>query len=124
MQENNNNKYFTLGDIFLIVLEQMAQDEEKRAYIRKTRTLVDMPECAEYLSFGLMNAMGYPTPIAERTLNKAIDCIIHFYEDNIDENQEWTLEQKNNQKGLMREFMSKYRMAIKNFIASKNLLYN
>lgn len=124
MQENNNNKYFTLGDIFLIVLEQMAQDEEKRAYIRKTRTLMDMPECAEYLSFGLMNAMGYPTPIAERTLNKAIDCIIHFYEDNIDENQEWTLEQKNNQKGLMREFMSKYRMAIKNFIASKNLLYN
>lgn len=123
MQENNNNKYFTLGDIFLIVLEQMAQDEEKRAYIRKTRTLMDMPECAEYLSFGLMNAMGYPTPIAERTLNKAIDCIIHFYEDNIDENQEWTLEQKNNQKGLMREFMSKYRMAIKNFIASKNLLY-
>lgn len=124
MQENNNNKYFTLGDIFLIVLEQMAQDEEKRAYIRKTRTLMDMPECAEYLSFGLMNAMGYQTPIAERTLNKAIDCIIHFYEDNIDENQEWTLEQKNNQKGLMREFMSKYRMAIKNFIASKNLLYN
>lgn len=124
MQENNNNKYFTLGDIFLIVLEQMAQDEEKRAYIRKTRTLMDMPECAEYLSFGLMNAMGYPTPIAERTLNKAIDCIIHFYEDNIDENQEWTLEQKNNQKGLMREFMSKYRMAIKNFIASKNLLFN
>lgn len=124
MQENNNNKYFTLGDIFLIVLEQMAQDEEKRAYIRKTRTLMDMPECAEYLSFGLMNAMGYPTPIAERTLNKAIDCIIHFYEDNIDENQERTLEQKNNQKGLMREFMSKYRMAIKNFIASKNLLYN
>lgn len=124
MQENNNNKYFTLGDIFLIVLEQMAQDEEKRAYIRKTRTLMDMPECAEYLSFGLMNAMGYPTPIAERTLNKAIDCIIHFYEDNIDENQEWTPEQKNNQKGLMREFMSKYRMAIKNFIASKNLLYN
>ena len=123
MQENNNNKYFTLGDIFLIVLEQMAQDEEKRAYIRKTRTLMDMPECAEYLSFGLMNAMGYPTPIAERTLNKAIDCIIHFYEDNIDENQEWTLEQKNNQKGLMREFMSKYRMAIKNFIASKKLLY-
>ena len=85
---------------------------------------MDMPECAEYLSFGLMNAMGYPTPIAERTLNKAIDCIIHFYEDNIDENQEWTLEQKNNQKGLMREFMSKYRIAIKNFIASKNLLYN
>ena len=123
MQENNNNKYFTLADIFLIVLEQMAQDEEKRAYIRKTRTLMDMPECAEYLSFGLMNAMGYQTPIAERTLNKAIDCIIHFYEDNIDENQEWTLEQKNNQKGLMREFMSEYRTAIKNFIASKKLLY-
>lgn len=124
MQENNNNKYFTLADIFLNVLEQMAQDEGKRTYIRKIRTLIDVPECAEYLNFGLMNAMGNPTPIAERTLNKAIDCITHFYEDNIEENQEWTLEQKNNQKGLMREFMSKYRMAIKNFIASKNLLYN
>ena len=124
MQENNNNKYFTLADIFLNVLEQMAQDEGKRTYIRKIRTLIDVPECAEYLNFGLMNAMGNPTPIADRTLNKAIDCITHFYEDNIEENQEWTLEQKNNQKGLMREFMSKYRMAIKNFIASKNLLYN
>ena len=123
MQENNNNKFFTLADIFLIVLEQMAQDEGKRTYIRKIRTLIDVPECAEYLNFGLMNAMGNPTPIAERTLNKAIDCIIHFYEDNIEENQEWTPHQKKVQKELMREFMSEYRTAIKNFIASKKLLY-
>ena len=46
MQENINNKYFILADIFLIVLEQMAQDEGKRTYIKKIRTLMDVPECA------------------------------------------------------------------------------
>ncbi|MBO7568908.1 MAG: hypothetical protein J6T11_00945 [Bacteroidaceae bacterium] len=55
---------------------------------------MDVPECAEYLSFGLMNAMGIPTPIAASTVDKAIGCITHFYEDSIEENQEWTLQQK------------------------------
>ena len=123
MQESNMNpRPLTLADIFLMVLEQMVQDEEKKTYIRKVRTLMDVPECAEYLSFGLMNAMGIPTPIAASTVDKAIDCITHFYEDNIEENQEWTLQQKKVQRGLMREFMSEYQEAVKQAIASRNLL--
>ena len=81
-----------------------------------------VPECAEYLGFGLKNAIGIPTPIAASTVDKAIDCITHFYEDNIEENQEWTPQQKKVQKGLMREFMSEYQKAVKQAITSMNLL--
>lgn len=122
MTDSNNVRPLTLTDIFLMALEQMAQDEEKKAYIRKVRTLMDVPECADFLSCCVINAMGIPTPIAASTINKAIDCLIHFYEDNIEENQEWTPQQKTVQKGLMREFMSEYQKAVKSFIASKNLL--
>lgn len=123
MQESNTNtRPLTLADIFLVVLEQMAQDEEKKAYIRKVRTLMDVPECAEFLSCCVINAMGIPTPIATNTINKAIDCLIHFYEDNIEENPQISPEQKKAQKVLMREFMSGYRKAVKNFIASRYLL--
>lgn len=114
---NPDTNPLTLADIFLIVLEQMAQDEEKKAYIRRVRTLMDVPECAEFLSCCVINVMGIPTPIAASTINKAIDCLIHFYEDNIEESSQISPDQKKNQKVLMREFMSEYRKAVKNFIA-------
>lgn len=120
--DNNRNRPTTLADIFLDVLEQMSKDEKFKVYVRKVKILMDVPECAEYLTCGLMNAMGHPTPIASTTVDKAIDCLIHFYEDNIEENQDWTRGQKDVQKGLMRKFMSEYRNAVKNFISSKNLL--
>ena len=120
--ENTDSRPFTLVDIFLEVLEQKYNDESQKSYIRKVKTLMDVPECAEYLSCGLMNAMGHPTPITASTVDKAVDCIIHFYDDNIEENHEWTKEQKKVQKGLMRSFMNEYRNAIKNFISSQNLL--
>lgn len=119
---HNNNRPLTLADIFLDVLEQMSNDEKFKAYVRKVKTLMVIPECAEYLRFGLMNAMGNPTPIAASTIDKAVDCLTHFYEDNIEENQEITKEQKEVQKGLMKGFLSDYKVAVKNFIASKSLL--
>ena len=119
---DSNNRPLTLADIFLMILEQMAQDEEKKSYIRKVKTLMDVPECAEFLSCCLINAMGYPTPIAASTVDKAIDCITHFYEENIEENKELTPQQNKVQKSLMQEFMSKFRTTVKKFIASKNLL--
>ena len=120
--DNNSYRPHTLADIFLEVLEQKAKDEEFKAYVRKVKILMDVPECTEYLTCGLMNAMGHPTPIASTTVDKAIDCLIHSYENNIEENHDWTREQKDVQKGLMRKFMSEYRNAVKNFISSKNLL--
>lgn len=107
-KQTNDTRPLTLADIFLEVLEQMAKDEEFKAYVRKVKTLMNVPECAEYLSFGLMNAMGFQTPIAASTIDKAIDCITHFYEDNIEGNSEWTQQYKTVQKGLMREFMREY----------------
>lgn len=119
---NNDTRPLTLADIFLEVLEQRSNDESQKAYIRKVKTLMDVPECAEYLSFGLMNALGHPAPIAASTIDKAIDCITHFYEDNIEENQELTREEKEVQKALMKGFMNEYQEAIKEAITSKNLL--
>lgn len=119
---NSDPRPLTLADIFLMVLEQMAQDEEKKAYIRKVRTLMDVPECAEFMSCCVINAMGIPTPIAATTIDKAIDCLIHFYEDNIEENPQISPEQKKVQKELMREFMNECRKAVKNIIASRYLL--
>ncbi len=123
MQDGNTNtRSLTLADIFLMMLEKMAQDEEKKAYIRKVRMLMDVPECAEFLSCCVINAMGIPTPIAASNINKAFDCLIHFYEDNIEENSQILPEQKDAQKVLMRVFMSGYRIAVINFMASQYLL--
>ena len=118
----NNNRPLTLADIFLQALEQKSNDESQKSYIRKVKTLMDVPECVEYLSCGLMNALGQPAPIAASTVDQAVDFIIHLYEDNIEENHKWTKEQKKVRKGLMKSFMNDYRNAVKNFIASKNLL--
>jgi len=120
--DNFDTRPLTLADIFLEVLEQRSNDESQKAYIRKVKTLMDVPECAEYLSFGLMNALGHPAPIAASTIDKAVDCITHFYEDNIEENQELTREEKGVQKALMKGFMNEYQEAIKEAITSKNLL--
>lgn len=69
---NDDSRSLTLADIFLEVLEQKSNDEKFKAFVRKVKTLMDIPECAEYLSFGLMNAMGNPTPIAASTVDKTV----------------------------------------------------
>ena len=124
MNSNYNNTYnpLTLADIFLDVLEQMSKDEKHKAYVRKVRTLMDVPECSEFLSRTLINAMGYPTPISESTVDKAVNCLIHFHEGNIEECKDLTKAQKEFQKVMMKEFMNQYCKTIKTFIASKNLL--
>lgn len=122
MENNSNNYNITLADIFLEVLEQKSNDESQKAYIRKVKTLMDVPECSELLSCTLINAMGHPTPIAASIVDKAVDCLIHFHEDNIEGNQDLTKGQKAMQKGAMNVFMNECRKALKSFIASKNLL--
>ena len=121
-ESNTNTRPLTLADIFLEVLEQKSNDDRLKAYVRKVKTLMDVPECAEFLGVCLMNAMGHPTRIAESTIDKAVNCLTHFYENNIEENQEWTRGQKNEQKGLMKGFMNEYRQAVKALAASRGLL--
>ena len=117
-----NTRPLTLADIFLEVLEQWFSDDSQKAYVRKVKTLMNVPECAEFLSISLMNAMGHPTRIAVSTIDKAVNCLTHFYEDNIKENQELTREQKNGQKELMKGFMNDYCQAVKALAASRSLL--
>lgn len=117
-----NSRPLTLADIFLEVLEQKSNDNRQKAYVRKVKTLMNVPECSEFLGVCLMNAMGHPTRIAESTIDKAVNCLTHFYENNIEENQEWTRGQKNEQKGLMKGFMNEYRQAVKALAASRGLL--
>ena len=122
MYNKSNCQALTLADIFFMTLEKMSKDDKFKSFVRKVKTLMDVPECAEYLNCVIINEMGYPTPIAADTVDKAIDCIVHFYEDYIEENRQWTRVQKANQKVYMREFMAKYRDIVMNYIASNKLL--
>ena len=58
MEDNCSTRPLALGDIFLDVLEQMSNDESQKTYVRKVKILMDVPECAEFLSICLINAMA------------------------------------------------------------------
>lgn len=109
-----NPQSITLGDILLEVMENMSRNEVQKSFFRKLRILLGVPEFTEYLNCLLINALGYPTPIAAKTVDKAIDCLISFYEDNV--------EQKTAEKTNMKFFMAEYRLAVKNSLSSRNLL--
>ena len=112
----------TLGDVLLEVMENMSKNEEQKSFFRKLRILLGVPEFAEYLNCLLINALGFPTPIAARTVDKAIDCLISFYEDNIEAAKGFTDEQKTAEKTNMKFFMAEYRMAVKNNLSFRKLL--
>ena len=122
MNQIDNFQPRTLGDIFLKILEQMSQDEEKEKFIKNVSALIEVPECAEYINCCVSNALGHSTHIATSTVDRAIDCLIQSYELDIDNNQEWEQEQKMMQTTLMHKFMDEYRNLAKCFIASHNLL--
>lgn len=118
----DNSQSLTLADIFLMVMEQMAKDEKQKSHIRKVRTLMNVPEFAEYLHFLLMDALGHPIQIAVQTVDKAIDCLVHLYENNISENPMWKPKQKVTQKALIKGFMDEFRNRTKVALAGRNLL--
>ena len=122
MNIDNNNHPLTLADIFLTVMEQTAKDENQKEYIRRVRIMMGIPEYSEFLNCLVVNAMGNPTPIAATTVDKAVDCIIHFNEDNIENISDATKDQKDVEKVRMRSFMENYRISVKEYIAANNLL--
>ncbi len=111
----------TLFDIFLIVLERTGNDSSRK-FVRKTRILMNVPECSEYLNCILVNALGIPCCIKSDVVDKAIDNIIHLYEDDIDCFYYATREQKDKEKSAMRLFMEQYRCAVKEYLKSQGLL--
>ena len=111
----------TLFDIFVAVLERNGNDET-RIFVSKTRTLMNVPECAEYLNCILINALGVPCCISENVVDKAVDCIIHLHEDDIECFYNATQQQKEAEKNTMRVFMEQYRNSVKEFLKSQRLL--
>lgn len=122
MTESNNVRALTLADIFLMVLEQIAQDEEKKVYIRQGTDFDGRTRMRRIFELLCDKCNGDSDSNCSKYRYKAIDRLIHFYEDSIEENPQISPEQKKTQKVLMRESMSEYRMTVKNFIASRNLL--
>lgn len=114
-------RQITLFDIFITVLEKDSNDATKNL-IRKTRILMNVPECLEYLNCILINALGIRCCIAEKVVDKAVDCIIHLHEDDIECFYNTTKQQKDAEKTAMRSFMEHYRCAVKEYLKSQGLL--
>lgn len=123
MQNKDMEKIITLFDIFITVLERNG-NEVTRNFARKTKILMNVPECAEYLNCILINAIGVPYRISDNVVDKAIDCIIHMHEDDIEYFYNATQQQKEAEKNAMRVFMEQYRNSVKEFLMSQNLLLN
>ena len=111
----------TLLDIFISVLERTG-DETSRNIVKKTRILMNAPECSEYLNCLLINALGIPCCIASDVVDKAIDCIIQLHEDDIECFNNATKQQKDAEKAAMKSFMGQYRYAVKEYLKSQGLL--
>lgn len=114
-------RQITLFDIFITVLERDSNDAT-RNFIRKTRILMNVPECVEYLNCILINAIGVRCCMAENVVDKAVDCIIHLHEDDIECFNNATKQQKNAEKAAMKSFMEQYRYAVKEYLKSQGLL--
>lgn len=114
-------KQLTLFDVFITILEKSG-DDATRNFVRKTKILMSVPECAEYLNCLLINALGVPCCVAENVVDKAIDCIIHLHEDDIDCFYNATTKQKEAEKTAMKAFMEQYRTTVKDFLKRKGLL--
>lgn len=114
-------RQITLFDIFLTVLERTGNDATQN-FIHKTRILMNVPECVEYLNCILINAIGVRCCIAENVVDKAVDCIVHLHDDDIECFYNATQQQKDAEKSAMRLFMEQYRKSVKRFIENQGLL--
>lgn len=114
-------RQITLFDIFLTVLERIGNDAAQN-FIHKTRILMNVPECVEYLNCILINAIGVRCCMSENVVDKAVDCIIHLYEDDIECFYNATKQQKDAEKNAMKSFMEQYRCAVKEYLNSQGLL--
>lgn len=72
------------------------------------------------LSCTITNALGYPITIEEKTIEKAVDCIIEFHKHNIDSKGDDI--NKELEKNAMIIFINECRAALKAYFASRGLL--
>lgn len=118
---NQQDNYLrTLADVFLIVLEQQSKNKRRKMYVQKVKALIKVPACTELLSCTIANDLGYHTPIKERIIDKAVDCIIEFHKHNIDAKEDDI--NKELEKNAMMIFINECRAALKAYFASKGLL--
>lgn len=107
-----NSDMKTVADLFLMLIEQHGS-HYLRSRVKKIRAFMKYPEWKEFFEKALLDSMGYPVQINERTLDKAIDCTIELLETDIEESR-WSDEsEKMRQKSYMHAFMEWYRDIVK-----------
>ena len=95
---------YYLVDVLLKILEDN-YDDFGREFVQRVRVLIKMPECAELFNCVVVNALGLRANIKESIVDRGIDCLIDFYEHDIDNEDSWTEKQRSHCKIIMKNDM-------------------
>lgn len=97
-------RQYYLVDVLLKILEDK-YDDFGREFVQRVRLLIKMPQCAELFNCVVVNALGLRVNINESIVDRGIDCLIDFYEHNIDKDNSLTEKQRNQRKIKMKNDM-------------------
>ena len=114
-------KSTTLGELFLDILEQNANDNT-RHLIQETRILMTSPDYAELFTVILFNALGYYAQISESKVDNAITFMIKKNELSIDAIPNITIDEKNTRKQIMNTFLGICKQQLKEYLRYYNIL--
>lgn len=98
----------TIADLFLFLLEQYGSPYIRKR-VKKIRMFMNYPEWVEFFNIAIVDAMGYPVPIKESTLDKGVDYIIELFEADIEEANYDSEEARRRERTNMHAFMAWYR---------------
>ena len=102
----------TIADLFLFLLERYGSPYIRKR-VKKIKLLMNCPDWVEFFNNAIVDAMGYPVPIKETTLDKGVDYIIDLFENDIEETQFASEEDKRRERTNMHAFMAWYRETAK-----------
>lgn len=95
---------YYLVDALLKILEDN-NDNFGREFVQRVRVLIKIPECAELFNCVVINALGLHVNIKESIVDRGIDCLIDYYEHDIDNRIPLTEKQRNQCKIKMKNDM-------------------
>lgn len=95
---------YYLVDALLKILEDN-NDNFGREFVQRVRVLIKIPECAELFNCVVINALGIHVNIKESIVDRGIDCLIDYYEHDIDNRIPLTEKQRNQCKIKMKNDM-------------------
>lgn len=109
---------YYLVDALLKILEDN-NDNFGREFVQRVRVLIKIPECAELFNCVVINALGLRVNIKESIVDRGIDCLIDFYEHNIDNDNSLTEKQRNLSRTRMKNDMYLCRELLKVYLGSQ-----